>query len=262
MSKNEVFENYIISHDLDFYDSFENENLELSDTILKGIYSYGFERPSPIQRVAIKPIKDGKDIVLQSHSGTGKTATFIIGLLSRINVENKSTQGIIICNTRELADQTCKVFKFLAQYTNITYSLCIGGDMQFKYVAEQMKEHVIIEVGVGIPLGAHHLLNAAIAKARPAVGGKHHFGLAAKAIEGLINLLAPFQRVPDQGTAQRINIVDGAGDVFRRPEGLVLGEPGVHFSRRFRAGRVLKHHGHAIDGDLFKRLVDDAGRCD
>ena len=38
MSKNEVFENYIISHDLDFYDSFENENLELSDTILKGIY--------------------------------------------------------------------------------------------------------------------------------------------------------------------------------------------------------------------------------
>ena len=144
MSKNEVFENYIISHDLDFYDSFENENLELSDTILKGIYSYGFERPSPIQRVAIKPIKDGKDIVLQSHSGTGKTATFIIGLLSRINVENKSTQGIIICNTRELADQTCKVFKFLAQYTNITYSLCIGGDMQFKYVAEQMKEHVII----------------------------------------------------------------------------------------------------------------------
>jgi translation initiation factor 4A len=144
MSKNEVFENYIISHDLDFYDSFENENLELSDTILKGIYSYGFERPSPIQRVAIKPIKDGKDIVLQSHSGTGKTATFIIGLLSRINVENKNTQGIIICNTRELADQTCKVFKFLAQYTNITYSLCIGGDMQFKYVAEQMKEHVII----------------------------------------------------------------------------------------------------------------------
>jgi superfamily II DNA/RNA helicase len=144
MSKNEVFENYIISHDLDFYDSFENENLNLNDSILKGIYSFGFERPSPIQRVAIKPIKDGIDMVIQSHSGTGKTATFIIGLLSRINIENKNTQCIVICNTRELADQTCKVFKNLAQYTNITYSLCIGGDMQFKYAADKIKEHVII----------------------------------------------------------------------------------------------------------------------
>ena len=94
------------------------------------------------------------------------------------------------------------------------------------------------------------------------MGGKHHFGLAAKAIEGLINLLAPFQRVPDQGTAQSINIMNGAGDVFRRPEGLVLGEPGVHLGRRLRPRRVLKHHGHAIERELLNRLANDAGRCD
>ena len=144
MSNTEEFENYITSQELDFYDTFADENLNLSDTILKGIYSYGFERPSPIQRIAIKPIKDGHDIVVQSHSGTGKTATFTIGALSRIDVENKNTQCIIICNTRELADQTCKVFKALSEYTGITHSLCIGGDMQFKYIADPLKHQVII----------------------------------------------------------------------------------------------------------------------
>lgn len=158
MSENEIFENYTISHDLDFYDSFENENLELNDSILKGIYSYGFERPSPIQRIAIKPIKDGNDVVIQSHSGTGKTATFIIGLLSRIDIENKNTQCIIICNTRELADQTYKVLKSLSQFSNVSHSLCIGGDMKFNYVSDQMKEHVI----VGTPGRISDLLNKEI----------------------------------------------------------------------------------------------------
>jgi translation initiation factor 4A len=158
MSENEIFENYTISHDLDFYDSFENENLELNDSILKGIYSYGFERPSPIQRIAIKPIKDGNDVVIQSHSGTGKTATFIIGLLSRIDIENKNTQCIIICNTRELADQTYKVLKSLSQFCNVTHSLCIGGDMKFNYISDQMKEHVI----VGTPGRISDLLNKEI----------------------------------------------------------------------------------------------------
>ena len=69
---------------------------------MKGIYNYGFEKPSQIQRVAIKPIIDGKDIVIQSHSGTGKTATFIIGLLHRINEDIDNTQCILfecrICN--------------------------------------------------------------------------------------------------------------------------------------------------------------------
>ena len=116
----------------------------IKDNILKGIYSYGFEKPSQIQRVAIKPIIDGNDIVVQSHSGTGKTATFIIGLLQRIDPILDKTQCIVISNTRELADQTHKVFKSLSAFTDITCNLCIGGDMQFKYYAESVREHVII----------------------------------------------------------------------------------------------------------------------
>jgi len=142
--ENNYFENYELSKKLDFYDKFEDPNLELKDNILKGIYSYGFEKPSQIQRVAIKPIIDGNDIVIQSHSGTGKTATFIIGLLQRIDEDINKPQCIIISNTRELANQTYSVFLNLSKYTNIKANLCIGGDMQFKYNSNSINEHVII----------------------------------------------------------------------------------------------------------------------
>lgn len=153
--KNELFENYELSKNLEYYDSFEDPELNINTETLKGIYAYGFEKPSQIQRVAIKPIIEGKDIVVQSHSGTGKTATFIIGLLQRIDVTIKKTQCIIISNTRELADQTHKVFKSLSLYTNVTSNLCIGGDMQYKYSSENINEHVII----GTPGRISDLLN-------------------------------------------------------------------------------------------------------
>jgi translation initiation factor 4A len=145
MSKaNDIFQNYDISKELDYYDSFEDDKLGLKDEILKGLFNYGYEKPSQIQRVAIKPIIDGHDIVVQSHSGTGKTATFIIGLLQKVDENIQKPQCIIISNTRELADQTYKVFLNLSKYTNIKCNLCIGGDMQFKYYSENIKEQVII----------------------------------------------------------------------------------------------------------------------
>lgn len=140
----EFYENYEISKNLKYYDNFEDEELGLKGEILKGIYSYGYEKPSQIQRIAIKPIIDGHDIVVQSHSGTGKTATFIISLLQIVNENINHPQCIIVSNTRELADQTYKVFLNLSRYTNIKCNLCIGGDMQFKYNSENIKEQVII----------------------------------------------------------------------------------------------------------------------
>ena len=144
LKETEIFENYNISNNLQFYNNFEDSELGIRDEILKGIYSYGFEKPSQIQRVAIKPIIDGNDIVIQSQSGSGKTATFIIGTLQRVDPLVKATQCIIISNTRELADQTYKVFLQLSKYTNIKCNLCIGGDMQYKYSSENIKEQVII----------------------------------------------------------------------------------------------------------------------
>jgi translation initiation factor 4A len=152
------FENYELNKNLDFYDSFEDLKLGLSNDVLKGIYSYGYEKPSQIQRIAIKPIIEGHDIVIQSHSGTGKTATFIIGLLERIDININKPQCIIISNTRELADQTYKVFLSLSQYTKIKCNLCIGGDMQSKYNIDYIKDHVII----GTPGRISDLINKEI----------------------------------------------------------------------------------------------------
>ena len=140
----ETFENYVCNKELDYYNDFADPELNINDKILQGIYSYGFERPSPIQRIAIKPLKEGNDIVIQSHSGTGKTATFLIGLLSRIDTEMKCPQSIVICNTRELALQTVKVFDSISGYISVKCKLCIGGDMQYKYTSEEVNEEVII----------------------------------------------------------------------------------------------------------------------
>lgn len=85
------------------------DELGISENILRGIYGYGFENPSPIQKKAIKPIMMGKDIIAQAQSGTGKTATFSIGALSMIDMEKNTTQILILSPTRELTSQTSKV---------------------------------------------------------------------------------------------------------------------------------------------------------
>jgi translation initiation factor 4A len=89
------------------------EDLELPETLLRGIYSYGFEKPSPIQQKAIKPIMMGRDIIAQAQSGTGKTATFSIGALSKIDMEKNATQVLILSPTRELTSQTSRVITSL-----------------------------------------------------------------------------------------------------------------------------------------------------
>ena len=85
------------------------DDLDIDPNILRGIYAYGYEKPSPIQRKAIKPIIAGKDIIGQAQSGTGKTATFSIGALSLLNLNDPTTQVLILSPTRELTVQTAKV---------------------------------------------------------------------------------------------------------------------------------------------------------
>lgn len=87
------------------------DDLEISPNLLRGIFSYGFEKPSPIQQQAIKPLVLKKDIVAQAQSGTGKTGTFTIGALSNVDVTNNTTQVLVLSPTKELASQTAKVFE-------------------------------------------------------------------------------------------------------------------------------------------------------
>ena len=143
-NKTQVFNNYEINVPLKSFNSFDEPEFNINDKVLKGIYSYGYDVPTPIQKIAIKPIMEGYDLVAQSHAGSGKTATFIVGMLHRIIEEEKTNQAIIISNTRELADQTFKVFKELSRFTKVTGSLCVGGEMLNRYTDIKINDHVII----------------------------------------------------------------------------------------------------------------------
>ena len=92
------------------------ESLDLNTNLLRGIYSYGFENPSPIQQKAILPIIENKDVFAQSQSGTGKTGCFAIASLEKVNENLKKTQIVIISPTRELSQQIITVVNNIAIY--------------------------------------------------------------------------------------------------------------------------------------------------
>lgn len=103
------------------------DDLDLHEEILRGIYSYGFEKPSAIQQRGIKPLIMGRDTIGQAQSGTGKTGAFAIGCLQRIDVNNKNCQALILAPTRELAQQIMSVCTGLGQFMGIKCHACIGG---------------------------------------------------------------------------------------------------------------------------------------
>jgi superfamily II DNA/RNA helicase len=103
------------------------ENLNLYENLLEGIYLYGFIKPSKIQITGIKSINTGKDCILQSQSGTGKTATYLLGILNRIDQNENKCQGIILTPTHELSEQVFNVAIQLAKFTKINIVKCIGG---------------------------------------------------------------------------------------------------------------------------------------
>ncbi|KAG8787251.1 translation initiation factor eIF4A [Serendipita sp. 397] len=103
------------------------DNMDLKAELLRGIYAYGFERPSAIQQRAIIPVLKGHDVIAQAQSGTGKTATFSISILQRIDITLKQTQALILAPTRELAQQIQKVVVALGDYLNIECMACVGG---------------------------------------------------------------------------------------------------------------------------------------
>lgn len=106
-------------------DNFDNMNLQ--EDLLRGIYAYGFEKPSAIQQRAILPLVRGTDIIAQAQSGTGKTATFTIGILQRLDFSVPDCQALILAPTRELAQQIQKVVIALGDYLNARCHACIGG---------------------------------------------------------------------------------------------------------------------------------------
>lgn len=112
------------------------ESMKLKPELLKGIYSYGFEAPSAIQSRAIMQIISGRDTIAQAQSGTGKTATFSLGMLQVIDTKVRQCQALVLSPTRELAVQIHNVIMNLGNYMNVHTHACIGG----KQVGEDLKK--------------------------------------------------------------------------------------------------------------------------
>ena len=123
------------------------DELQLNTEILRGIYAYGYEKPSPIQGKAIEPIKQGRDIIAQAQSGTGKTAAFSVGALSRIKISDNYNQVLIMAPTHELAKQISSVITSLSSMMNgIRIKTIVGGSSIDEDVSSMRESppHIIV----------------------------------------------------------------------------------------------------------------------
>ena len=137
---------------------------DLNPQLMRGIYGYGFEKPSPIQQKSILSIIDGRDVIAQAQSGSGKTGAFATGALNRVRLDLKQPQALIIAPTRELAKQIHDVIKDLgSQMTGLSVQLLIGGTSTEDDVADLKANGP--QVLIGCPGRVHDIL-----RRQPAVG--------------------------------------------------------------------------------------------
>jgi translation initiation factor 4A len=132
------------SADVVVYESFDA--MGLRDELLRGIYAYGFEKPSAIQQRAIVPVIKGFDTIAQAQSGTGKTGTFGISILQRIDIDVPECQALVLAPTRELAQQIQKVTTALGDYMKARVHACVGGT-QLREDITALREGVHVVVG-------------------------------------------------------------------------------------------------------------------
>ena len=138
------------------FETWDDEHLELKPKLLRGIYGYGFENPSPIQKKAIIPIVQKNDVIAQAQSGTGKTGAFTISSLQIVNTDIDKTQIIIMAPTRELSKQIHQVMSSLSVQMDVKLQLLIGGTSidQDKEQLENNTPHIVI----GCPGRVHDML--------------------------------------------------------------------------------------------------------
>ena len=118
----------------------------LHPELLRGIYAYGFEKPSGIQQRGILPVIGKHDTIAQAQSGTGKTATFSIAALQRVDPKQKQCQVLVLAPTRELAQQIWKVISTIGTYLNYSTRAVVGGTAVREDI-QRLKEGVQIVVG-------------------------------------------------------------------------------------------------------------------
>ncbi len=121
-------------------------DLPLSEDVLRGIKALGFENPSPIQAQSIMPLLEGRDVIGQAQTGTGKTAAFGIPMVESVDLGDNRVQGLVLAPTRELAVQIAEHISRISRYTGIRVCPIYGGEKINRQIA-QLRRGVHIVVG-------------------------------------------------------------------------------------------------------------------
>jgi len=122
-------------------------DMKLAPALLKAIEDVGYEQPSPIQAQSIPPLLQGKDILGQAQTGTGKTAAFALPLLSRLDLRRREPQVLVLAPTRELAIQVAEAFKTYARHLEDFHVLPIYGGQSYEIQLRQLRRGVHVVVG-------------------------------------------------------------------------------------------------------------------
>lgn len=130
-----------------FMETLRFDELQLDERILRAVADMGFEEASPIQAQAIPVQMEGRDIIGQAQTGTGKTAAFGIPLLQKVDPKSKKLQAIALCPTRELAIQVADEIRRLAKYMHGVKVLPIYGGQDIVKQIRSLKDGTQIIIG-------------------------------------------------------------------------------------------------------------------
>ena len=122
-------------------------DLDLDPNILKGLDEVGYETPSPIQAKTIPLILEGRDVLGQAQTGTGKTAAFALPLISNLDLSQKDPQVLVLAPTRELAIQVAEAFQKYAKYVSGFHVLPVYGGQDYSGQIRALKRGVHVVVG-------------------------------------------------------------------------------------------------------------------
>src|SRR5690606_9872198 len=123
------------------------EELNLSEEIQRAISDMGFEEMSPIQSEAIPYLLNGRDIIGQAQTGTGKTAAFGIPIVESCKSDDRKLQAIVLCPTRELSIQVAEEIKRLSKYKKDIFVLPIYGGQPINRQIKALKKGIQVVVG-------------------------------------------------------------------------------------------------------------------
>ncbi len=121
-------------------------DLALPEPIAKAIKDLGFEEPTPIQSLAIPLLRDGRDVIGQAHTGTGKTAAYGIPIVERVDPAGKTPRALVLCPTRELAIQVSEELRKLARYRRGLIILPVYGGQPIERQLHALKAGVQVVI--------------------------------------------------------------------------------------------------------------------